>query len=299
MVVVVVAMVAGWCRQIKHCFILTCPPFPVTPDARRRSHRNHCKMDWTRAVGRDLLLAFRTILCQRSSLRRPLFANLDGKGRPILFVHGSSGNQSDWLQAWDPLTTKFRDHPCWAFSLDYRFDEATKEQGWDSKMTSTRCRANMIDRSVTDYAKELLRRIDFVSRTHNVDSVFVFGHSMGGLVACEAMRLAPEKISSVVAFASPLMGAPLLKIAALRAICNTKRHRDMTPGSDLLTRFEGNHQLPKKLLAIASWNDLQVPPHSARLSGCRTIVTGGFGHASLIQDTSVFGEIETWMKERP
>lgn len=225
---------------------------------------------------------------------QPLAGNVDADGLPIVMIHGSSGNQLEWAGAWDNICATFPNNPCWAFSLDVSFDATTGTQQTDRGYFGLKRLAYQLDMSIEDYARELETRVDFVRERHGGKKVLLFGHSMGGLVAC-AYR-GQEHVAAIITFCSPLQGTPHLENWLIRKVLTTRRHHEMTPGSPFLARIQERMKNSKTLFSIGSVNDWQVPADYSRLNGgARSLFVSQSGHLSITNDVTALGAAKAFI----
>lgn len=235
-------------------------------------------LQWLLACSRDVMCVIRCfvrIVLGRIDFRRPITLN-KMKLPPIILVHGSSGNQSEWIDAIPLIETCFPNHPIYAFSLDLPFEHEAPT----GRLATFRMKrlSYQNDWTIEQYANELHKRI-------NTPCVLI-GHSMGGLVCAEYERQHPDNVLYVVAFASPFRGAPLLRNAIMKKVLHSNRHIQMRPKSMFLSSLEsyfGQQQnRAKKYLTIGSYNDFQVPNDWAQLPNVQHVDVRGYGHFSIV-----------------
>jgi pimeloyl-ACP methyl ester carboxylesterase len=115
-------------------------------------------------------------------------------------------------------------------------------------------------------------------RENGVQRIALAGHSLGGVVVLTALELAetehrtlPE-ISTVIALAAPLEGAPIARLlSSLIPAC-----RDLVPGSAIMQRIA---QLSGRVATtLVSTADSLVPAHSQRPARAASVVMEGFQH---------------------
>lgn len=135
-------------------------------------------------------------------------------------------------------------------------------------------------------ARDLLQRIEGLGACR---PVVIVAHSMGGLVARAAARIAPSgMIERIVTLGTPHHGTEL---ACRFRWANT---RQMCPGSPWLLELngaqEGRPGVP--LTSLYSLDDnLIAPAASAAVRGARLIELRGLGHLSLLSARSVLERI--------
>jgi pimeloyl-ACP methyl ester carboxylesterase len=128
---------------------------------------------------------------------------VDGRGKPILFLHG-------WLSSWDlwrETMLKLSDQSLYRiYALDFwGFGDSAKERVQSFNMTSY---VSMVDQFM-----------DKMGITHAP----IIGHSMGGTVALSLALEHPSRVEKIVVVGSPVTGSslnPLLKLGSFRPIAS-------------------------------------------------------------------------------
>lgn len=118
--------------------------------------------------------------------RRPysLTVQIDeGKGTPIVFLHGIASDYHNWLNVIEPLT---RRHRCIAVDL---LGHGSSPKPLRSKYTAT------------DHARAVVRTLEKLGVTK---PVMLVGHSMGAIIAVEVAKLQPKKVSQLVLCGMPI-----------------------------------------------------------------------------------------------
>lgn len=249
---------------------------------------------WCQSVWSDLK-AIGYVLSSSTDFSKPLTANVNATKTPIIFVHGSSGNQFEWLVGWKHIADEFHEHPCWAFSMDLNFDAHTGLQEPITSFAKVKYRSRMCDRSIDDYVYLYLHRhVEYVMRKYNTQRVILFGHSMGGVVACQYKIAFPQHVERVVTLGSPLLGAPLLTNYLVKCFNNRERHRQMTPGSDLLANIQEKLRGDRDIMTVGSIHDFQVPDTHSSIFGVHHLRLSHLGHGGMISDPNVFEQIHEW-----
>ncbi len=290
------------------------------------------------AIIRDLKYLAKIVIYNLLKLidfNKPIIINPNGKLQPIILIHGSGGNQSEWIESIPWLKKYFNLHPIYAFSMDLDFNFINGEQTINNRPPSI-CYflKKTKDHMINYYVKKLDKHIKYVIEKHDYGKqVILIGHSMGGLVASELLYDVIDKykinnkvgdkldnkvdnrvdkldnkvdnrvdnkvdnrvdnkvdkldnkvdkldnkvdnrvdnkydynIMAIVTISSPLQGAPLLN-TNIKKILNTRRHKQMTPGSKYLSKFKEkilNTNVP--YLSIGSEQDIHVPDSHAKLN---------------------------------
>lgn len=220
----------------------------------------------------------------------PLTSNLNGRGLPMIMIHGSSGNQLEWAGPWDRICEAFPNNPCFAFSLDVPFNSETGKQECDYGYFGLKRLEYLLDRSIDDYAHELESRVRYVRAKYDNKRVILFGHSMGGLVPCAYKN--QNEVAGIVTFCSPLRGTPRLENWLVQKVLTTTRHREMTPGSALLARISENVR-NQAIFSVGSENDWQVPADYSRFENQNHVYINSSGHLSITNDEAALISVTT------
>lgn len=267
-------------------------------------------VDTIYAIGNELRVIGNTLRQARShDYTKPLVGNIGsltqnigsptqniGSLIPIIMVHGSSGNQLEWAGAWEKILSTFANHPCYAFSLDVPFDSETETQSTDKGYFGLKRLAYTLDRSIDEYAAELDSRVEYVRQKHGGKQVILFGHSMGGLIACAYRKR--DYVAAIVTFCSPLRGTPHLTKWPIRAFLTTRRHREMTPGSTFLDRIRETfkeEQNKQKIFSVGSINDFQVPAEYSYFPDSDHLIVSTSGHLSITDDIMVLNAVKQFL----
>lgn len=253
-------------------------------------------MSWFTAIFRDFMYLVRIVylhIFQHPDFTQPIVYNAHIENTPVILVHGSGGNQYEWILAQEYIRKRFADHPVYIPTLDLlpyiRGRDLLQTAGmngiWHVKNSS-----GVNDWSIGEYTDELEKCVLFVLHKHNADRVILIGHSMGGLVsACLESRY-PEFVQRVVTISSPVWGAPLLTQFPFSSR-RDKRGVDMTPNSEFLTDLHKKiGQRKDKYLSIGSVHDFLVPNDSSRFSEDH-ITVQGYGHHSIVNNPEIWKQI--------
>lgn len=265
---------------------------------------------WLLAFGRYLWCVVRMLffnLAGRIQFGEPIVLNPESQQQPIVLVHGSSGNQSEWMDALPFLTTTFKGHPVYGFSLDLPYNPKTGTQvGGDRKNSvGMKWLARQHDWTIEEYAMELGKRIhDAKLKT----PVILMGHSMGGLICAQYELTNPQNVFCVISFSSPFRGAPLLNYRLIKSCGNnSKRHRQMTPRSDFLASLHPLVQAlgvehstiderMRRYLTVGSPHDWQVPNYFSMIHTVQHIEVHGWGHFSIVKSPHVWRQVYAWFQ---
>lgn len=242
------------------------------------NYKMNIKM-WFLAIYRDICYLIYIVWLNLTNSVKPLIWNQDSLLNPIILIHGSGGNNLEWLAC-----TKYRNtwlkNPTYAFTFNY------------NKI----CTDN---HDIEYYVNIMEKHLLDVYNLHE-KPVILIGHSMGGLIAFNLIERHANKIDRIVAISSPIQGAPALNYTLLKKIFNTKRHKQMTSESDYLYKI---HNLilrfDKPILAIGSPHDLHVPEVYAYYDAANITLNKilGYGHFSIIQNHEIWRNICVWLME--
>jgi pimeloyl-ACP methyl ester carboxylesterase len=132
-----------------------------------------------------------------------LHYEVDGRGKPVLFLHG-------WLSSWglwrDTMLTLSDERRYRIYALDFwGFGDSAKKSTQTFNIDSY---VSMVDQ--------------FMDKMGITDAPII-GHSMGGTVALSLALDCPWRVEKVIVVGSPVAGSslnPLLKLASYRFIAN-------------------------------------------------------------------------------
>lgn len=184
----------------------------------------------------------------------------EGKGRPVVFVHGYFQNRVDFLF----LAKQMRKEglgPLYGFNYPWFM-------------------------SVRANAKRLHAFIDEVCRERGCDTVDLVCHSLGGLIAVELMQSPESRVHACVTIASPHGGI------AYRGPIVGKSGRDLRAGSKLVMAHS-TAKLGIPCLSIYSSHDNVVhPPKASSLAerGGTDFVIGEMPHLAILFSPEVSRE---------
>lgn len=204
---------------------------------------------------------------------------------PILLLHGSGFNQSQWI-----LGRYFLDQKNYGSVFSLNFDGLA---------------SNDPNKGIDDYASEkLAKKILEVQKITGLSKMILIGHSMGGLVAGQyAETLAAQQgiaIEHVMTIGTPWKGAPLLGQRAEDS--KPKRYAQMAPGNrfreELLSKAnasETNGQ--RKYYTVGSRNDFLVPSPASNVTenSERNRSFNYLGHYGLVASPAVWKQIRSWL----
>lgn len=271
---------------------------------------------WLLAIGRDLWCVVRMLffnLAGRITFAEAIILNADSPLPPIVLVHGSSGNQSEWMDALPFLTATFKGHPVYGFSLDLPYNPKTGrqviEKWWQNNSIWMKWwLARQHDWTIEQYAMELGKRIhDAKLKT----PVILMGHSMNGLICAQYELTNPQNVHCVIAFGSPFRGSPLLNYRLVKWCGNnSKRHGQMTPRSDFLaslhplvqavgvdrTEHSTIDDRMRRYLTVGSPHDWQVPNYFSMIHTVQHITIQGWGHFSIVKSPDVWRQVYAWFQ---
>ncbi|MBS0625664.1 MAG: alpha/beta fold hydrolase [Verrucomicrobia bacterium] len=236
----------------------------------------------------DILLLPAAGILLLAMLAKPKFDPESPKqnGVPILLLHGSGFNESEW--AFGRMFLK-NDNYGSVFSLNY------------DKMAS-----NDPTKGIDDYAAEKVReKIQEIKRLTNQDELIIIGHSMGGLIAGDyADKFSKEdgvKVKHIISLASPWQGSPVVD-RFLAGPNDPKRYKHMSTDNpyrkelvENTLRAERNGDL--KLYNIGSETDFLVPGFSSFITEDprRQKMFEYLGHYGIIVSIQAWLQVRTWL----
>ena len=198
---------------------------------------------------------------------------------PILLIHGSGFNQSEWLVGRQYLTNK----------NVYSFN-------WDTSKGD----------DIEHYTSLLEEKINEIVEPRPNRDIILIGYSMGGLMAGYYTEyLAKSKgvnVLQVITISTPWQGTSALKpFVNIRNFFGmkpmAKRYQQMLPQDVSATTFlrELNNRINNsstKYITIGSHHDLMVPYPSCHLESATSQTTlWGFGHYSIIISPTLWRNI--------
>jgi len=108
----------------------------------------------------------------------------EGKGPPLIFVHGAMGDLRSWQPQWSSFTRRFG---CSSYSRRYSYPNDNPLQ--------TSSHSALVD------ARDLIGLMDAIG----IENAFLAGSSYGGFTALAAAIAAPERIKALVSVEAPMM----------------------------------------------------------------------------------------------
>lgn len=184
--------------------------------------------------------------------------------RPVLLLHGFGCSGA----LWRPLLAKFRAAgvgPVRAVSLERPFA------------------------GMETYSATLLAELEALCRRSGGDTITIVAHSMGGLVARAALRVArPGLIGRIITLGTPHHGT------AVACCFRWPNARQMCPGSSWLQELNACQEarLDIPVMTLYSLDDNYiVPARSACLEGARAVELQGVGHLGLLASKRVLEHV--------
>ena len=210
-----------------------------------------------------------TAVCGHSESR----PDVSRSGVPVLLLHGSGFNQSEWLGVKAYLSADRRVGPVYTVNYAYLLsgDKAA---------------------TIQDYvARKVMPKIRAIFAECGREQVILVGHSLGGLIGAETARQMDE-VLKVITICSPFGGVPLLSHCCRSSMTDEQMRVD----SAYLTALRGAVQEhPARYFHIGSRTDFIVPPERAvavRDPKRRRIFDGIEGHWGIVASPRVWAEIK-------
>jgi pimeloyl-ACP methyl ester carboxylesterase len=213
---------------------------------------------------------------------------------PILLLHGSGFNESEWI-----IGRLFLKNELYGsvFSLNY-----------DGLI------GNDPHKGIDDYARDKIRvEIKRITDLVGAESVILIGHSLGGMIAGYYAEYFAKKdqihIKHVISIASPWLGSPILDLMwRYSNIRRTKRHMQMSisGGTEDFPKFreslvnealKSEQECQRKYYNICSTTDWAVPGQQGLLTNnpMRQRSFNYLGHYALVAYPPVWLQIRLWL----
>lgn len=188
--------------------------------------------------------------------------DLEGKGQPVLLVHGWDGKATEMAY----LGAGLRTRGFAPYSIDLRPSDA----------------------AVADTARSMGKAIDEVLGKEGKTRLSLVCHSMGGLDARYylGMMWGARRIEKVVTIASPHHGTVIAEFA------HGEAKVDLLPESDLIRLLDSLGPPPVPVTSILSWTDQTVvPQNSAVLAGATNLHHWGMTHTGILRNAKVLEQV--------
>lgn len=234
---------------------------------------------WLIAIYRDICYLIYITWLNLTNRLKPLIWHQDSLLNPVMLIHGSGGNNLEWL-ACSKYRNKWIKNPTYAFSFNH----------------NRLCDDNHY---IEHYVKITEKHLLDVYNLHE-KPVILIGHSMGGLIAFNLIERHANKIDRIVSISSPIQGAPALDYTIIKKIFNTKRHKQMTSESEYLYKIHNMiKNFNKPILAIGSPHDFHVPEMYAYFDSANVTLNKilGYGHFSIINNDEIWRNICVWLMD--
>ena len=223
---------------------------------------------------------FSTVLCGRCECRpSPRRGEV-----PILLIHGSGFNQSEWLPLRGYLAADGRVGPLYTVNYGGLLS--------GDKTASIQDLARM----------HIMPKLEEMFQDTRMRRAILVGHSLGGLIAAEvAERLsAPGEVTKVITLCSPFFGVPLLEYCCVSSVTDEQ----MREGSTYLMALRLGIQEKERrgegplYYNLTSELDLIVPSGRAVIATdrARVRVLGGIeGHWGIVLSPRVWRQVKEWI----
>lgn len=209
---------------------------------------------------------------------------------PILLIHGSGFNQSEWIIGRKHLMKKGCDKEMKKESQQpvrnvYSFN-------WDTSKND----------DIEHYTSHLEKEINEILETRPNRDIILIGHSMGGLMAGYyteyIAKSARVNVLKVITISTPWQGSsalePFVNIRSFLGLNEmAKRYQQMLPNSLFLRELnEMIRDSTVPYMTIGSYHDLMVPYPSCHLESARSKTTlWGLGHYSIIISSTLWKHV--------
>lgn len=216
---------------------------------------------------------------------------------PILLLHGSGFNESEWI-----IGRQFLKKEAYGSVFSMNYDGLV---------------SNEYNSGIDDYAREkVLQKIQQIQEETGCSEVILIGHSMGAMIAGYVAEHYVKDVKRVISIGSPWQGSPTID-RGWKLTCNyeysrsqeTKRHLQMSVaggGGDpdfrkrLVEKAQASEQAGlRKYYNVLSTTDYAVPGYSGLLSADprRQRVFNHLGHYGLVVWPSVWMQVRSWLDE--
>ncbi|MBW6510972.1 MAG: alpha/beta fold hydrolase [Desulfuromonadaceae bacterium] len=195
------------------------------------------------------------VLSQPIGWFRPLNpASRPYRETPVILLHGLFQNHACWL--WARL---------WLRLCGFKSVHVINLPPW---------------RDIETLTEQVSRKVDRLRLSHDVDKVHLVGHSMGGIIARNYIRLrgGSSRVARCVLLGAPNSGSRMIPFAV------TRLARTIMPGSTFLQRLNQSPPAAETVVTnIYSQHDnLVLPPTNARLATATEVPLVGVGHNTLL-----------------
>lgn len=190
---------------------------------------------------------------------------------PILFVHGFSGNASNW----DTMRARF------------------VADGWESNRLFAYTFSSVSSNATV--AQDIANRVAQIKAATGASKVDVITHSMGGLSSRYYLKNlgGTANVDDWVSIGGPNHGT------AWAFACFLTPCIQMWPGSSFLNQLNSGDETPGSVNYGTWWSwcdEIINPDTSTILSGATNTMTGCIGHLSLIFDYGVYTQVRNFVQ---
>lgn len=186
----------------------------------------------------------------------------NGRRRPVILVPGFLGRGLNFLRLKRALTR--RGYPVFVADLGYGVGCIEEKSGL----------------------------LEAFFEDHELDDVYVVGHSMGGQIALAMCDEARRRVRHFITLGTAFRGSVLSYLFPFFPAA-----RQLNPNSELSQRLVERLRDHENITSVvARWDEIAVPPSSCRVDGCPA-VTGVAGHAQLIMRSSAIDQIAGLLDE--
>lgn len=204
---------------------------------------------------------------------------------PILLLHGSGFNESEWI-----LGRQFLNKGEYGSLFSLNFDGLV---------------SNDPAKGLNDYAEKISAKMQQIRELTGQSRCILIGHSMGGMVGGYYAEYLAERdeieVPDVISIGSPWQGAPLLDHGGEEMALRYQHMSRLSPTRQQLVRdaLASERAGKRRYYNIGSTVDLMVPAPASDLTEDprRQRTFSYLGHYGLIVSPSVWLQVRAWLNE--
>jgi len=146
--------------------------------------------------------------------------------------------------------------------------------------------------SIEDHAVRFRKLLDELDAENNVSELFLVSHSMGGIVARQALLESyPKKLRRWVMLTPPNHGSPVATFLASRVLPFCRTLGQLTDSENSFVRNLPEPPLGVEIGIIAASHDRVIPDGNARLTNATAELTLSSGHNGVLVRPNVARQV--------